>query len=82
VNRALCRILGYPVDELLPNRSATLPIRTILRRSCQVRAYAQGKIDSYEVEKRDLRKDGRDHLGQEDCGCVRKGDGSIDFLSV
>src|SRR5258707_4908534 len=43
----------------------------------------EGKIESYEVEKRDLRKDGAIIWCRKTVGCVRKGDGSIDyFVSV
>src|SRR5258707_9612351 len=40
----------------------------------------EGKIESYEVEKRDLRKDGAIIWCRKTVGCIRKGDGSIDYL--
>jgi PAS domain S-box-containing protein len=41
---------------------------------------SDAKIDSYDVEKRYLHKDGSIVWGRKIVGCVRKGDGSIDYL--
>jgi PAS domain S-box-containing protein len=80
VNKALCRILGYPADELLtktfhdvthPDDLAVDVMRFELLR--------QGKVDSYEVEKRDVRKDGAIIWCRKTVGPIRKGDGSIDY---
>jgi len=84
VNRALCRILGYPVDELLTKsfRDVTYP-DDLAADLAKFELMREGKIDSYEVEKRDLRKDGAIIWVRKTVGCVRKGDGSIDyFVSV
>jgi PAS domain S-box-containing protein len=84
VNRALCRILGYPVDELLTKsfRDVTHP-DDLAADLAKFELMREGKIDSYEVEKRDLRKDGAIIWARKTVGCVRKGDGSIDyFVSV
>src|SRR5712671_5719617 len=84
VNRALCRILGYPVDELLTKsfRDVTYP-DDLAADLVQFELMREGKIESYEVEKRDLRKDGAIIWCRKTVGCVRKGDGSIDyFVSV
>jgi PAS domain S-box-containing protein len=84
VNRALCRILGYPVDELLTKsfRDVTYP-EDLAADLAKFGLMREGQIDSYEVEKRDLRKDGAIIWCRKTVGCVRKGDGSIDyFVSV
>jgi PAS domain S-box-containing protein len=84
VNRALCRILGYPVDELLTKsfRDVTHP-DDLAADLAKFELLREGKIDSYEVEKRDVRKDGAIIWARKTVGCVHKGDGSIDyFVSV
>jgi PAS domain S-box-containing protein len=84
VNRALCSILGYPVDELLSKsfHDVTYPA-DLAGDLAQFELIREGKIDSYEVEKRDVRKDGAIIWARKTVGCVRKGDGSIDyFVSV
>src|SRR6266481_1946074 len=84
VNRALCRILGYPVDELLTKSFCDVTYPDDLAADlAKFELMREGKIDSYEVEKRDLRKDGAIIWVRKTVGCVRKGDGSIDyFVSV
>ncbi len=81
VNRAFCRILGYPVDELLTKsfHDVTHP-DDLAADLAKFELMRDGKIDSYEVEKRDLRKDGAIIWVRKTVGCVRKGDGSIDYL--
>jgi PAS domain S-box-containing protein len=84
VNGALCRILGYPVDELLTKsfRDVTYP-DDLAADLAKFELMREGKIDNYEVEKRDLRKDGAIIWARKTVSCVRKGDGSIDyFVSV
>jgi len=81
VNKALCHILGYPADELLtktfhdvthPDHLAVDVMRFELLR--------QGKIDSYELEKRNVRKDGAIFWCRKTVGPIRKGDGSVDYF--
>jgi PAS domain S-box-containing protein len=81
VNDALCRILGYRVDELLTNpfQDVTYP-DDLAADLAQVELMADGKINSYSIEKRYLRKDGAIIWGRKTVGCVRKGDGSIDYF--
>jgi PAS domain S-box-containing protein len=83
VNEVLCRILGYPVDELLikPLQDVTHPddlAADLARREL----FHEGKIASYDAEERYLRKDGAIIWGRKTVGCVRKDDGSIDYLVV
>jgi PAS domain S-box-containing protein len=81
VNGALCRILGYPIDELLTKsgQDVTYPddLATDLARVQLVR---EGKIESYDAEARYLRKDGAIIWARKTVGCVRKDDGSIDYF--
>ena len=84
VNRALCSILGYPVDELLTKsfRDVTYP-DDLGAELAQFELIREGKTDSYEVEKRIVRKDGTIIWARKTVGCVRKRDGSVDyFVSV
>jgi PAS domain S-box-containing protein len=84
VNGTLCRILGYPADELLTKslQDVTYP-DDLAADLARVQLVREGKIDSYEIEKRLLRKDGVIIWSRKTFGCVRKDDGSIDyFISV
>jgi len=80
-NKALCRILGWPIDELLTKslRDISHPddLEVDLAYVEQIRA---GKIDSYDMDKRYLRKDGAIVWGRLTVGCVRRSDGSIDYF--
>ena len=84
VNGALCRILGYPVDELLTKSLRDVTYSDDLAADlARVQLVCEGKIDSYDAEKRLVRKDGVIFWARKTAGCVRKGDGSIDyFVSV
>jgi PAS domain S-box-containing protein len=79
VNRALCRIVGYSADELLTksSRDITHPDDLACGLAQQVR---EGKIDSYSVDKRYLRKDGVIVWVRVTAGCARRSDGSIDYF--
>jgi PAS domain S-box-containing protein len=66
VNQALCRIVGYPADELLTKSFQDVPYRDDLASDlAQAKLMREGKIDTYDVEKRYLRM--RDCVGPEDC---------------
>jgi PAS domain S-box-containing protein len=81
VNEALCRILGYPPDELTAKsfQDVTYPddIAASVARVDQVR---DRKADRYDADKRYLRKDGAVVWARLTVSCVRKSDGSIDYL--
>jgi PAS domain S-box-containing protein len=80
VNEALCRILGYPVDELIKKSFQDVTHPDDLGADvAQVELMHEGKIDSYGVDKRYLRKDGAIVWGRKTVGCVRRSDGSIDY---
>jgi PAS domain S-box-containing protein len=83
VNGPLCHILGYRVDELLTKsfQDVTYP-DDLAANLAQVELMREGKIDSYDAEERYLRKDGAIIWGRKTVGCVRKGDGSIDYFVI
>jgi PAS domain S-box-containing protein len=84
VNGPLCRILGYSDDELLTKsfQDVTCP-EDLAGDLARIQLVREGKIDSYDAEARYLRKDGAIVWGRKTVGCVRRGDGSIDyFVSV
>jgi PAS domain S-box-containing protein len=81
VNEVLCRILGFRVDELLTKSTQDVTYPDDLAADlAQVELMREGKIDSYDAEQRYLRKDGAIIWGRKSVGCVRKGDGSIDYF--
>jgi PAS domain S-box-containing protein len=84
VNKALCRILGYPVDELLTKSFQDMTYPDDLPADlAEVELMRKGKIDSYDIEKRYLRANGTIIWGKKTVSCVRKSDKSIDyFVSV
>jgi PAS domain S-box-containing protein len=80
-NGALCRILGYPVEELLTKSLEDIShpddLATDLANAALI---GEGKIDSYEMDKRYLRKDGAIVWGRLTVSCVRRSDGSLDYI--
>jgi PAS domain S-box-containing protein len=80
-NGALSRILGWPVDELL-----TKSLRDISHPDdlgvdlAHIEQVSAGEIDSYDMDKRYLRKDGMIVWGRLTVSCVRRGDGSVDYF--
>jgi PAS domain S-box-containing protein len=81
VNEALCRILGYPVKELLakslPDITHPDDLAVDYENAALMRA---GKMESAEMDKRYLRKDGAVVWTRVTVACVRKGDRSLDYL--
>lgn len=80
-NNAMCRIVGWPIDELVakPFQELTHPedLPAELDQFTQLR---EGKIDSYSLDKRYLRKDGTTVWTHRSVSSVRRSDGSIDYL--
>ena len=81
VNKALCRILGYPADELITRsfQDVTHP-DDLAADLAEVKGMLDGTIDSYGMDKRYLRKDGSVVWARLTVGGVRKSDRSIDYL--
>jgi PAS domain S-box-containing protein len=71
VNGALCRTLGYPADELLTKsfQDVTYP-DDLAADLVQVELMREGKIDSHNVEKRYVRKDGAIIWARNTVSCV------------
>jgi PAS domain S-box-containing protein len=80
-NKALSRLLGWPADELI-----TKSVQEITHRDdfeyelAEWERLRTGKVDSYSVEKRDLRRDGTIVWVRLTRSCVRKDDGSVDYF--
>jgi PAS domain S-box-containing protein len=80
-NKALCGILGYSVDEFITRSLQDITHQDdIAAQLAQFEQMRQGKIESYELEKRYLRKDGAIVWGKLTVSAVRKRDGSIDYF--
>jgi PAS domain S-box-containing protein len=81
VNEALCRILGYPPDELTAKSFQDVTYADDVAASiARVEQMRDGKINRYDADKRYLRKDGTIVWARLTVSCVRKNDGSIDYL--
>jgi PAS domain S-box-containing protein len=83
-NQALCGILGYSAEELVNKSLQDITYRDdVATQLALLDQMRQGKIESFELEKRYLRKDGTIVWGKLTFSPVRKNDGSIDyFVSV
>jgi PAS domain S-box-containing protein len=84
VNRRLCEIIGYAKDELLAISFQDITHPDDLEADlAQLRRMHDSGIDTYNREKRYLRKDGSAVWIRLTASAVRKGDGTIDyFISV
>ncbi|HEV2284475.1 MAG TPA: PAS domain S-box protein, partial [Steroidobacteraceae bacterium] len=81
VNDRLCAMLGYSRAELLAKtwEQLTHP-DDVAANTVQFARMLAGELDSYTLEKRYLRKDGEVIWASIATGCVRKRDGSVDYL--
>ena len=84
VNSRLCEILGYPREELLGLRFQDITHADDLPGNlAQLQILQTGRMDSYCLEKRYLRKDGRSFWAHVTITLARKPDGTPDcFISV
>jgi len=80
-NGTFCRIVGWPIDELV-----TKSLREISHRDdfaeqlVLIERLRLGKIDSYKLDKRFVRKDGAIAWGRLTVSSVLKRDGSADYF--
>jgi PAS domain S-box-containing protein len=82
-NEALCRIVGWPINELVTKSLSDVSHRDDLESElAHVQQMRDGKIDSFDMEKRCLRKDGRWVWTRLAVSCVRRNDRSIDYFVV
>jgi PAS domain S-box-containing protein len=84
VNKTFARILGYRRDELVSKTVQDITHPDDLESSvAEDERLRSGKVDSYEVEKRYLRKDGTPVWVHITGTAVRRNDGSVDhFVTV
>lgn len=81
VNDELCRILGYPRDELMRLQWPQLTHPDDLAADvAQFDRVMAGEQDGYVLEKRFIRKDGEAVWCTMAAQCVRAADGSVEFL--
>jgi PAS domain S-box-containing protein len=80
-NQTYCRIVGWPIDDLVTKsvRDITHP-DDLADELLNIEQIRQGKIHSYTMEKRYLRKDGSTVWGRLTMSCVRKCDGSVAYF--
>jgi len=81
VNNELCKIVGYPPDELRGKTWVDFTHPDDLETSnAQYARISAGAIDGYAQEKRYLHKDGRVVYAMLAVRCARRKDGAIDYL--
>jgi len=81
VNDEICRILGYPRDELLRKTWAEMTHPDDLANDVvHFKRVLAGELDGYSIEKRWIRKDGRIIDSIMAAKCQRRADGSIDYF--
>ena len=84
VNDSLARIVGYTLAELSAKTFQDITHPDDLDADlAQVQSILTGEIDTYQMDKRYLRKDGSTVWGRLTVGCVRKSDRAVEyFISV
>jgi PAS domain S-box-containing protein len=84
VNEAMSRILGWPADQLVTKSFQEITYRDDLAAElAQLERLSDGRVVSYSLDKRTVRKDRTIVWIRRTVSCVRKNDGSIDyFVSV
>ena len=81
VNDQMCKILGYDRNELMKLTWAELTHPEDLSTdSHYFNRVLSGQIDGYEIDKRFIRKDGQVIYAAISVKCLRKTDGSVDYL--
>ena len=81
VNDRLCATLGYSRDELIRKNWADLTHPDDLNADLdQFQRLLAGEIDAYSLEKRFICNDGHIISAAISVGCVRKPDGSVDYI--
>jgi two-component system, cell cycle sensor histidine kinase and response regulator CckA len=81
VNDELCRILGYEREELLQKNWTELTHPDDLAADLeQFDRVMAGEIDGYSLDKRFIRKDGETVDTRISANCLRRADGSVDYL--
>jgi PAS domain S-box-containing protein len=81
VNQTFARILDYPPEELVSKSAQDITHPDDLKSSvAEDERLRSGKVDSYEVEKRYLRKDGTPVWVHITGTAVRRNDGSVDHF--
>ena len=80
-NDRTCAILGYPRDELMQMDWATLTHPDDLATDeFQFNRVLSGEIDGYSLDKRFIRKDGNIIWASIAVRCVRKANGTVDYI--
>src|SRR5262249_46894076 len=83
VNEALCRICGYPCDELVTKSFRDITHSDDLAASVlRFEQMRDGKIERFDVDKRYVRKGGAIVWVRVTVSCVRKSDRSIDYFAT
>lgn len=81
VNDRLCAILGYSRAELQQRTWAEMTDPADLAADvAQFARIVAGEIESYQIEKRFVRKDGQPVVTELSVGCVRTDAGAVDYL--